>query len=126
MSLIEKLPENDRKIAQRVLQNHYRFENKEHQIPLNEDLDFYIEPEHKIQKKETQIFDKENCKRFGLGNKELLTNEFLKKYLWYAHKTITPVLSSEASDILANEWTKIRAIENIHATPITVRTLDFN
>ena len=79
--LDEKDPENDRKIAERVITNH-RYMNTENVSALNFNHDNIIETEIKNEKgtrdgKGTTMWEKD----LGVGNNKLVTREFLKKYI---------------------------------------------
>ncbi|KAJ1766557.1 MCM DNA helicase complex subunit [Coemansia sp. RSA 1813] len=71
------------------------------------------------------------------GKREVLSTEFLRRYLYFAKNMIRPVLSSDAADDLANAYAELRAqasgqsLEGRGATgavqtttPITARTLE--
>ena len=78
------------------------------------------------------MYEKYNNKLHGKGKdkKEILTLEFLRKYLYYAKSSIKPELTKVAADNLAKSWAELReksADEEYgegRAVPITVRTLE--
>lgn len=96
--LDEKDPELDRKIAERVIQNHrYQSANNEH-IQFNYfNDDVVIEPEFhddkKAEGKGTVVYEKLNTK---LHNKNqvmnVVTRDFLKKYISFAKSQKAPEL----------------------------------
>ena len=121
----------DRLISTRVIYNH-TFTVDAPNV-LNEGDDQVIEPEINIEKgKKTQMYEKYNNKLHGKGKdkKEILTLEFLRKYLYYAKSSIKPELTKVAADNLAKSWAELReksADEEYgegRAVPITVRTLE--
>lgn len=78
--LDEKDPENDRKIAERVITNH-RFMNTDN-LAITQGHDTIIENEIKNEKsmrdgKGTTVWEKD----LGTGNLKLVTRDFLKKYI---------------------------------------------
>lgn len=85
--LDEKDPEADRKIAERVITNH-KYHNPNHDpmahFNYNND-DYVIEPEIKIDQKNegkgTSIFEKGLLKTSGNVTRNVITREFLKRYL---------------------------------------------
>ena len=110
----------DRLISTRVIYNH-TFTVDAPNV-LNEGDDQVIEPEINIEKgKKTQMYEKYNNKLHGKGKdkKEILTLEFLRKYL---------LLTKVAANNLAKSWVELRekwADEEYgegRAIPIIVRT----
>ena len=132
--LDEKNPENDRLVAERVTRNHrYIAANWEDQMTsYDNDGNYTIEPEDVESKKSSEVFEKFNSIIHNKSqHKDLLTQNFLKKYIFYAKKTVQPVLQDEAIDYITNVWTKLRQrdIESLNSggarnLPITIRTLE--
>ncbi|KAJ1905142.1 MCM DNA helicase complex subunit, partial [Coemansia sp. IMI 209127] len=71
------------------------------------------------------------------GKREVLSTEFLRRYLYFAKNMVRPVLSSDAADDLANAYAELRAQASGQSldgrsatgavqttTPITARTLE--
>ena len=89
--LDEKDPENDRRIAERVIQNH-RYQSANNEQPqfnyFNDDV--VIEPEvdeKRTDGKGSQMFDKLNTKLYGGKGHHtfnVVTRDFLKKYISFA------------------------------------------
>jgi DNA replicative helicase MCM subunit Mcm2 (Cdc46/Mcm family) len=85
--LDEKDPEADRRIAERVITNH-KYHNPNHDpmahFNYNND-DYVIEPEIKVDQKNegkgTSIFEKGLLKTTGNVTRNVITREFLKRYL---------------------------------------------
>ncbi len=121
----------DRLISNRVINNH-TFTVDAPNV-LNEGDDQVIEPEINTEKgKKTQMYEKYNNKLHGKGKdkKEILTLEFLRKYLYYAKSISNPELTKTSADIISKSWAELReksADEEYgdgRAVPITVRTLE--
>ena len=121
----------DRLISNRVINNH-TFTVDAPNV-LNEGDDQVIEPEINTDKgKKTQMYEKYNNKLHGKGKdkKEILTLEFLRKYLYYAKSISNPELTKTSADIISKSWAELReksADEEYgdgRAVPITVRTLE--
>ncbi|KAF9985321.1 MCM DNA helicase complex subunit [Modicella reniformis] len=82
--------------------------------------------------KDTPVFEKYNELIHGgmqskSSRKNILSMNFLKKYIYYAKSRIRPVLTQGAADKIANVYTDIRnkALENSQkVAPATARTLE--
>lgn len=119
--LDHKMPELDRLIAARVINNHCSIA-----VGISDDMDLdtpVIEPlppqdEEDDQKPATQTFE----------GKEIFTRTFLKKYLHFAKQTTHPVLSSESSEFISQAWASLRSKEEEagrhRVVCITVRSLE--
>lgn len=130
--LDEKDPKIDRLIAERVTRNHrYIHPNQEDNHMVNDmDDDYVLEPEFN-ERTEDQVFEKFNNVIHGNDKNELVTQSFLKKYIFFAKKTISPTLTDEAVDFISNAWTVLRQkdFENTQnngpkTMTITIRTLE--
>lgn len=97
--LDEKDPENDRKIAERVIQNHRYQSSSGGEVPhfnyFNDDV--VIEPEinddKKTEGKGTTVFEKVNPMKFSKSQTtSVVTREFLKKYISFAKAQKAPEL----------------------------------
>lgn len=55
---------------------------------------------------------------------DLLTKEFLRKYIHYAKNRIQPVLSEEAMERISSDYANMRAQQTRRNLPITARTLE--
>lgn len=64
----------------------------------------------------------------GAGNKtnqgDLLTKEFLRKYIHYAKNRVFPVLSDEAMETISTSYANMRARQSRKNLPVTARTLE--
>ena len=120
--------ENDRRIADRVIRNHMFPADTPSIINVYDDK--IIEPEiHADDHQTQQVFEKYNVLLHGKVKQDILTRSFLRKYLHYAKKSTTPVLTDEATTYISTAWTQLRnkddqEFESYKATPITVRTLE--
>lgn len=130
--LDEKSSMHDRKVAERVTKNHrYIAPNQIDNVGgnFNED-NFVIEPEQ-IEEKTNQVFEKFNHVLHSTNQKELVSQGFLKKYIYYAKKTFAPLLEDDSIQYIADSWNKLRQkdMENsntygVKNLPITIRTLE--
>ena len=126
--LDEHSSELDRKISERVIDNHmYTIDAAK----FGEDSeDKVIEPEINIKDgKKTTIFEKSQNTQYK-DNKEILTRDFLRKYIHYAKTKINPVLTVESTEFISKSWSQLRErlinddkMKN-RILPITVRTLE--
>ena len=125
--LDEHSSELDRRISERVIDNHM-FTIDAAKFG-DESEDKVIEPEIKLEEnKKTTMYEKKNpnSKR---DNKNILTREFLRKYIHYAKSKVNPVLTKETTEYISRFWSRIRE-KSISddwkgkVIPITVRTLE--
>jgi len=58
------------------------------------------------------------------NSNELLTKDFLRKYIHYAKNRIQPVLSDEAMEIISTSYANMRSRQTKKNLPITARTLE--
>lgn len=130
--LDDKSSMHDRKVAERVTKNHrYIAPNQIDNLlgGLNDD-NFVIEPEH-VEDKSNLVFEKFNHVLHSSNQKELISQGFLKKYIYYAKKTFVPLLDDDAIQYIADSWNKLRQkdMENSNTSgvknlSITIRTLE--
>lgn len=127
--LDEKMPQKDRGIAEKVIQNH-RYVNLNQQggtdfsqyNVFNDDV--IIEPDHTSKDKNADVYQK------GLkGEQKLVTRDFLKKYISFVKAQPAPQISDEAVEQAADAYTLLRLKaqakgQNEISIPITVRTLE--
>ena len=127
--LDEHNSELDRKISERVIDNHmYTIDAAKFG---DESEDKVIEPEIKMdENKKTAMYEKSNPNsHLNKENKNILTMEFLRKYIHYAKTKINPQLTKDATEFISKSWGKIREksiSDNWKGKliPITVRTLE--
>lgn len=60
----------------------------------------------------------------NVSNNELLTKDFLRKYIHYAKNRIQPVLSDDAMEIISTSYANMRSRQSKKNLPITARTLE--
>lgn len=129
--LDDKNPELDRKISERVINNHM-FTIDAPNVLNNED-DQVIEPEIKQnENQKKQMYEKYNPHLHGGEKKQILTRDFLRNYLYYARNTVHPKLTDEARNFIDNAWASLREKatqddefnNKYKVVPITVRTLE--
>lgn len=126
--LDEKDPENDRKIAERVITNH-RYMNTDN-LAIVQGHDTIIENEVKNEKsmrdgKGTTVWEKD----LGANNLKLVTRDFLKKYISWTKSQKPPEIHSDTVGYAATLYGAMRkkAAEYDQkklAVPVTVRTLE--
>lgn len=58
------------------------------------------------------------------SSNELLTKDFLRKYIHYAKNRIQPVLSDDAMEIISTSYANMRSRQSKKNLPITARTLE--
>ena len=127
--LDEHSAELDRKISERVIDNHmYTVDASKFG---DESEDKVIEPEIKIdENKKTLVYEKSNPNsNMSKEKKDILTNEFLKKYIYYAKSKYNPQLTKESTEFISKSWGKLREksiTDELKGKiiPITVRTLE--
>jgi DNA replication licensing factor MCM3 len=132
--LDDKDPENDRRIAQRVITNHrYQNPNDDGLAHFNfQNEDFVVEPETKQDNKDgkaASVFEKGLKKTTGGVTRNVVTREFLKKYLQYVKSLKSPEISPDCNEYAASIYSVIRqkasySNQSQVAQPVTVRTLE--
>ena len=65
-----------------------------------------------------------NSNSSSSSNNELLTKDFLRKYIHYAKNRIQPVLSDDAMEIISTSYANMRSRQSKKNLPITARTLE--
>ena len=133
--LDEKDPESDRKIAERVITNH-RFHNSNYDAMQHFNYsndDYVIEPEMKDDQKNvgkgTTIFEKHIQKTTGHITRQVVTRDFLKRFLSYVKSVNNPELNGDCTDYAAQLYSVIRqkaafSDQGKISCPVTVRTLE--
>ncbi|XP_071804453.1 DNA replication licensing factor MCM3-like [Asterias amurensis] len=128
-------PDHDRKISDHVLRMHrYRTPGEQDgdALPLGSSVDFLATRDPLIEEKddvELAIYDKHDNLLHGNRKREkFVSREFMRKYIHIA-KMIKPVLTREAADCIADEYSKLRSQEqaanNVARTqPVTARSLE--
>ncbi|XP_019947501.1 DNA replication licensing factor MCM3 [Paralichthys olivaceus] len=129
-------PEQDREISDHVLRMHRYRDPREQDgaamalggsvdVLATEDPDAIVE-EHE----ELQIYEKHNNLLHGSKRKKdkIVSKEFMRKYIHIA-KGVTPVLTEEAANHIAEEYSRLRSQEQLAAdiartSPVTARTLE--
>ncbi|XP_035278171.1 DNA replication licensing factor MCM3 isoform X1 [Anguilla anguilla] len=82
------------------------------------------------QQEELQVYEKHNSLLHGSRRRreKVVSKEFMRKYIHVA-KVITPVLTQEAADHIAEEYSRLRSQEQLgsdvaRTSPVTARTLE--
>ena len=133
--LDEKDPVNDRKIAERVITNH-RYQNPNADVMshfMQGDNDYVVEPEfkedQKMEGKGTTMYEKHTTKTTNKVTRNVVTRDFLKKYLSFVKSQKAPELDGECIEYAAQLYSVIRqkaafSDQKKIACPVTVRTLE--
>ncbi|XP_071496068.1 zygotic DNA replication licensing factor mcm3-like [Diadema antillarum] len=128
-------PEHDRKISDHVLRMHrYRAAGEQDgdAMPLGSSVEFLAtnDPdEEEEERQETKVYDKHDKLLHGSRKKQkYVSMDFMRKYIHIA-KGITPQLTREAAECIADEYSKLRSQDatanNIAKTaPVTARSLE--
>ncbi|KAM4712903.1 DNA replication licensing factor MCM3 [Anableps anableps] len=129
-------PEQDREISDHVLRMHRYRDPREQEgaamalggsvgVLATDDPDAMTEDHEEL-----QIYEKHNNLLHGSKKKKdkILSKEFMRKYIHIA-KIITPVLTEEAANHIAEEYSRLRSQEQLAAdiartSPVTARTLE--
>ena len=127
--LDEHSAELDRRISERVIDNHmYTIDASKFG---DESEDRVIEPEIKLKEnKKTVMYEKNNPNSsLNKEKKDILTREFLRKYIYYAKTKYNPELTKESNDFISKSWVKLREKSISEeckgkVIPITARTLE--
>ena len=127
--LDEHSAELDRKISEKVIDNHmYTIDASKFG---DESEDKVIEPEINLnENKKTVMYEKNNPNsRLSKEKQDILTREFLRKYIHYAKNKFNPSLTKEANEFISKSWVKLREKSvsdecKGKVIPITARTLE--
>ncbi|XP_062412117.1 MCM3 minichromosome maintenance deficient 3 (S. cerevisiae), like isoform X2 [Sardina pilchardus] len=129
-------PDSDREISEHVLRMHrYRTpgEPEGTAMPLGSTVDVFATDDPNITEsaeQELQIYEKKDGVLHGHRKKreKIVTMEFIRKYIHVA-KLVKPVLTQEASDHIAEEYSKLRSHDQVNeesarTIPVTARALE--
>ncbi|XDV41892.1 hypothetical protein PO909_010675, partial [Leuciscus waleckii] len=129
-------PDSDREISEHVLRMHrYRTpgEPEGTAMPLGSTVDVFATEDPNITEAselELQIYEKKNNVLHGHRKKKekIVTMEFIRKYIHVA-KLVKPVLTQEASDYIAEEYSRLRSHDQVNSDssrtmPVTARALE--
>lgn len=129
-------PELDREISDHVLRMHRYRDPREQEgaamvlggtvdVLATEDPDAVAQEEEEL-----QVYEKHNNLLHGSKRKKdkVVSKEFMRKYIHIA-KSVTPVLTEEAANHIAEEYSRLRSQEQLAAdiartSPVTARTLE--
>lgn len=128
--------ENDRLISEHVVRIHRYRDPKEQDgeaLPMGSGVDILSTRNLEIDQNDpskTRVFEKYEPLLHGPRNKseQTLSSEFMRKYIHIA-KCIRPALTEEASDVISEEYSRLRSQEAVESDaartqPVTVRTLE--
>lgn len=121
-------PTLDRRISEHVIKSHqYRKPgtimepeplNQSSSLNLDDDGDMAVDTP--MYQRGGRTFSDANSN----VSKDILTKEFLRKYIYYAKNRISPVLSDEAIEVISEEYSQMRSRQTKKNLPITARTLE--
>ncbi|CAH0552759.1 unnamed protein product [Brassicogethes aeneus] len=128
--------DQDLKISDHVVRMH-RYRNPLEQdgevLPMGSSVDMLstMKPDQVDGEKQTPLYEKYDALLHGSSRRKsdkILSVEFMRKYIYFV-KILKPTLSEEASEIIADEYSKLRSedlIENnvARTQPVTPRTLE--
>nr|CAA72333.1 B24 protein [Triturus carnifex] len=128
--------DNDREISDHVLRMHrYRAQGEldGHALPLGCSVEVFTTDDPNAQneaEQELQIYEKHDNLLHGPRTKrdKVVSMQFIRKYIHVA-KLVKPVLSQEAADYIAEEYSKIRSHDQMNnerarTMPVTARALE--
>uniref|UniRef100_A0A4W5KRV5 DNA replication licensing factor MCM3 n=1 Tax=Hucho hucho TaxID=62062 RepID=A0A4W5KRV5_9TELE len=128
--------DSDRKVSEHVLRMHrYRAPGEQEgtAMPMGSTVDVFATEDPNITEsaeQELQIYEKKDNVLHGHRNKKekVVTMEFIRKYIHVA-KLVKPVLTQEASDHIAEEYSKLRSHDQVNSQsartmPVTARALE--
>lgn len=134
LDLVDK--DNDKIISDHVVRMH-RFRNPREQdgevLPMGSDVEVFstLHADKTEEELETKIFEKYDPLLHGASRKKtdrIFSMQFMRKYINIA-KVLKPVLTEEASEVIAEEYSRLRSLDLMEADvartqPVTVRTLE--
>uniref|UniRef100_W5NG96 DNA replication licensing factor MCM3 n=2 Tax=Lepisosteus oculatus TaxID=7918 RepID=W5NG96_LEPOC len=129
-------PEQDREVSDHVIRMH-RYRNPGEQdgvaLALGSSIDVLATDDPNMIQEEDeglQVYEKHNNLLHGTKRRreKIVSMEFMKKYIHVA-KVITPVLTQEAADHIAEEYSRLRSQDQLSSdiartSPVTARTLE--
>ncbi|XP_028253311.1 DNA replication licensing factor MCM3 [Parambassis ranga] len=129
-------PEQDREISDHVLRMHRYRDPREQEgaaMALGGTVDVLATDDPDAigeEQEELQIYEKHNNLLHGSKKKKdkIVSKEFMRKYIHIA-KAVTPVLTEEAANHIAEEYSRLRSQEQMgsdiaRTSPVTARSLE--
>ncbi|XP_077408831.1 DNA replication licensing factor MCM3 [Vanacampus margaritifer] len=129
-------PEQDREISDHVLRMHRYRDPREQEgaaMALGGSVDVLATDDPDVvaqEHEELQVYEKHNNLLHGNKKKreKIVSKEFMRKYIHIA-KGVTPVLTEEAANHIAEEYSRLRSQEQLgtdiaRTSPVTARTLE--
>ncbi|KAJ8279874.1 hypothetical protein COCON_G00069400 [Conger conger] len=129
-------PDSDREISDHVLRMHrYRTPGEQEgtAMPMGSSVDVFATDDPnatEAAEQELQVYEKKDNLLHGSRKKKekVVTMEFIKKYIHVA-KLVKPVLTQEASDHIAEQYSKLRSHDQVNSDsartmPVTARALE--
>lgn len=126
--------DHDSMIADHVVRMHrYRSPNEQdgEVLPMATDADMLSTYDISAEEENTAIYEKYDAVLHGTTRSKtdkIFTASFMKKYIYIA-KILKPVLTQEASEKIAEKYSRLRCLESVSGNeartqPVTVRTLE--
>lgn len=114
----------DKTIADHVLRMHrYRISNQQDTMEVTDDFDSVLPNSNDDQ--DTPVYQKYDRLLHGTrGKKDIISTQFLKKFIYFAKSRFKPVLSDEAQELISSEYADLRSHEGQGSLPITARCLE--
>ncbi|KAJ3641630.1 hypothetical protein Zmor_028126 [Zophobas morio] len=128
--------DHDLMISDHVVRMH-RYRNPNEQdgdvLPMGSTVDMLttMRPDEMDEEKETPMYEKYDALLHGASRRrtdKILSVDFMRKYIHFV-KILKPVLTEEACEIIANEYSKLRSEDILESDvartqPVTARTLE--
>jgi DNA replication licensing factor MCM3 len=129
-------PETDKMISDHVLRAHRYQRPGQEGVPLRLDhaalagsADLEEDDGAEGEAAESPVWEKFNpllhvAVADGSRSEQILSIEFVKKYIHYAKSRFKPVLTDEATEIISDNYASIRQKQSKNTLPVTARTLE--
>lgn len=124
-------PIEDRRIAQKVTNNHRIVGENVFKEIFCRDNEGILEQEISRQDEDLEVYEKFDAFRQSSREEDLVSVRFLQKYISQAKLNVTPELTDETVEYLNRKWTEFRQkdldFENVkghRVIPVTIRTLE--
>lgn len=127
-------PDTDRKIASHVIKGH-RYKSNHGASGHDSDYDDDDESDNEdmddnnYNRKSQSIWQRSRYEQASTNSdnesgNDVLSHDFLRKYLYFAKNRIKPVLTEEARECIANRYAEMRSRQDERTLPVTARSLE--
>lgn len=128
-------PDTDRHIATHVIKGHrykprhirssYDSDDDDDDDDYDSDMDDHMDKHRPKSIWQKSRYDSYNGhKNSNRDTEDILQHDFLRKYLHYAKKRITPILTEEARECIASRYAEMRSRQDERTLPVTARSLE--